>query len=93
MPLSDALLDFLEDTLPPAIYDTIFTLLDHLLTVFTSLNSGFAYFLRSAGCVPRHVSLSFFGPRTHLYSIVATRPTVRMDTARQFRPYYRQSYR
>ena len=54
MPLSDALLDFLEDTLPPAIYDTIFTLLDHLLTVFTSLNSGFAYFLRSAGCVTRH---------------------------------------
>jgi len=52
MALSDVLLDFLEDTLPPAIYDTISTLLEYLLTVFTSLNSGFAYFLRSAGGDP-----------------------------------------
>jgi len=49
MAISDALLDFLEVYLPPAIYDTIFTLLDYLLMAFTSLNSGFAYFLRSAG--------------------------------------------
>jgi hypothetical protein len=54
MALSDALLDILEDYLPPSIYDAIFTLLDYLLMVFTSLNSSFAYFLRSAGCVPRH---------------------------------------
>lgn len=51
---SDALLDFLEDYLPPFIYDTIFTLLDYLLMVFTTLNSSFAYFLRSARCVIRH---------------------------------------
>ena len=54
MALSDALLDFLEEHLPPSIYDTIFTLLEYLLMVFTSLNSSFAYFLRSAGCVSRH---------------------------------------
>jgi len=52
MALSDAFFDFLEDYLPPAIYDIIFTLLDYLLILFTSLNSGFAYFLRSAGADP-----------------------------------------
>ena len=95
MALSDALLDFLEVYLPPAIYDTIFTLLDYLLMVFTSLNSGFAYFLRSAGCVTRHRLV----PRTNfrhiliLSSTVGTNPTVRMDTTTQFKPCYRRSCR
>jgi len=46
MGLPDALLDILEDYLPPSIYDTIFTLFEYVLMVFTRLNSGFAYFLR-----------------------------------------------
>jgi len=64
MAISDALLDLLEDYLPPAIYDAVFTLLEYLLMVFTSLNSSFAYFLRSAGCVPRH-RLDQFQTCTH----------------------------
>jgi len=93
MALSDALLDFLENYLPPAIYDTIFTLFEYLLTVFTSLNSGFAYFLRSAGCVPRHHYHLVRDAHSSFSSTVATHPTIRVDTAREFRPSYRQSCR
>ena len=92
---SDALLDILEDYLPPSIYDTIVTLLDYLLMIFTSLNSSFAYFLRSAGCVIRHrlVPWTDFRHVLTLSSIVETHPTIRVDTTKQFKPCYRRSCR
>jgi len=89
---SDALLDLLEDYLPPFIYDTIFTLLDYLLMIFTSLNGSFAYFLRSAACVIRHhvVPWTNFRHVLTLSSIVETHPTIKVVTTTQFKPCYRR---